>query len=1199
MSRIRVNIDGKELLAHNGYTILDVARQNGIDIPTLCQDDKLEHYGSCGMCVVEVEGSPRLFRACSTQIQDGMIVTTYSERIRESRKTTLELLLTNHRGDCKAPCSMGCPSHVDVQGYVGLIANEAYDEAIKLIKEELPLPAAIGRVCPHPCQTACRRSLVDESLNIAWLKRYAADLDLAKDNPYLPEIAPATGKKIAVIGGGPSGLSSAYYLRKMGHDVVVYEAMPEFGGMLKYGIPLYRLPKDVLASEIDLIRKMGVKLLSNIRIGRDITLSHIRNQFDAVYVAIGAWKSSMLRVQGSDLKGVYGGIEFLNKFAVNEPIKVGERIAVIGGGNTAMDACRTAIRLGAKEVYAIYRRTKDDMPAVDVEIEEAEEEGVTFKFLRNPMEVIGEDGRVSGIRLQKMAIGESDGSGRTSVVAVDGEEEILEVDSVIVSIGQKLEPAGFEDILVNTWGNIDAEETTYRTNLEGVFAGGDCTNKGASIAIEAIAEGKNAARVIDSYLDGEIIEYREPFIVKQTDLTPESFAHIEKAGKVHMGHESPELRKTNFDEIVFGYSGSDSKCEAMRCLECGCGDVHECDLIKQSEDYCVEPERIEYEQPTFDKDFSHPFIMKDQNKCILCGMCVRICEEVMDNTALGLVGRGFETSVQPAFGEVLRDTDCVSCGQCIGVCPTGALQEKLQIEKATPLQAEKTDTVCSHCNVGCRIELESKGDMLLRALPIESDVTSEGLLCAKGKFGFDVIQKDTRITSPMIRKDGQLVEVEYNEAFQYIAKKAQSMNLLYGKNSIAVTVSDRYTNEDLYMIKSFANSKINTNHVYSINAKKSGLEKVLGINASSNVLNEIHHTPFVLSIASKIMEDHTVAGLKIRKCIKNGGKLNVISHSESKIDEWADSNIKLGSKSELTGSLRAMVKHLFELNVNIDDDLVDGSDELLVYVQNAIVTEEIKRLTESYYEAKKAMIIFDQDELSEEDAALVAALAVLSGHIGSPRNGIIQLRSNANAQGLVDMGIKPDAGAVAGGIASGQFKGLLVLGENIDTAILEGLDFLMVQETHMTSVAAMADVVLPATILSESEGTVTSLDRRIQKVNKAVEPVTGYQNWEMFQSLMNVYDGHTAFESFDQIFEALEKVNADYLGWMKKSGAVYWPVKASRVLYQNGFRTENGKAQLQNAAVETGEAAKHVVDGRKNSNHITTCFQAYMNEGVS
>jgi formate dehydrogenase major subunit len=261
MPKILVNINGQELEAFRNQTILEVCIDHNIKVPTMCHSDMLENYGSCGICVVEVEGTNKLLRSCSTKIQDGMIVKTTSNRIRESRKTTLELLLSYHSGDCKGPCTFACPGNVDVQGYVGLIANEEYDEALKLIKEKLPLPAAIGRVCPHPCQSDCRRDLIEDPISIAWLKRFVADKDLEKDEPYLPEIKPNKNKKIAVIGGGPGGLSAAFFLRKEGYQVTVYEAMPEFGGMLKYGIPLYRLPKDVLQNEIKLIEKMGVKLI--------------------------------------------------------------------------------------------------------------------------------------------------------------------------------------------------------------------------------------------------------------------------------------------------------------------------------------------------------------------------------------------------------------------------------------------------------------------------------------------------------------------------------------------------------------------------------------------------------------------------------------------------------------------------------------------------------------------------------------------------------------------------------------------------------------------------------------------------------------------------------------------------------------------------------------------------------------------------
>ncbi|MEG0379162.1 MAG: 2Fe-2S iron-sulfur cluster-binding protein, partial [Eubacterium sp.] len=353
MNKLRININGKELTGFAEQTILDVARENGIDIPTLCYDERTEIYGSCGLCVVEVLGNPKLVKACATPIAEGMVVKTNSERIIESRKTNLELLLSKHIGDCVAPCQLECPGQTDCQGYVGLIANGEYEAALKLIKEKLPLPASIGRVCPHPCEKACRRGLVDEPVSILWLKRFAADLDL-DEGMFMPEIGADTGKSIGIIGGGPGGLTAAYFLRKAGHAVTIYEAMPKLGGMLRYGIPEYRLPKTVLDDEIRLIEEMGTVYRTGVRVGVDMSFESIRENHDAVYVALGAWTSSGLRCEGVDAEGVIGGIELLRQVVNNEPIQLGDRVAIVGGGNTAMDACRTAVRLGAKEVYNVY-----------------------------------------------------------------------------------------------------------------------------------------------------------------------------------------------------------------------------------------------------------------------------------------------------------------------------------------------------------------------------------------------------------------------------------------------------------------------------------------------------------------------------------------------------------------------------------------------------------------------------------------------------------------------------------------------------------------------------------------------------------------------------------------------------------------------------------------------------------------------------
>jgi formate dehydrogenase major subunit len=428
MSEIFLTINGKKVAGETGDTILGIALKNGIEIPNLCHADSLKHYGACGLCVVEAEGIPKLLRSCSTEAKDGMVVNSESARAVQARKIALELLMSDHKGDCVGPCSLNCPAGTNCQGYAKAIALGNEYEAVKIIKEKLPLPASIGRVCPHPCETACRRQYVEEPLSIAFLKAYAADTLLKNKKHYLPEIPEATGKTVGIVGGGPAGLTAAYFLKSFGHDVTIYEAMPKMGGMLRYGIPEYRLPKIVLDAEIAEIASLGVRMKNDVKIGETTTFEDIKKAHDAVLVAIGAWTSMKIGCKGEELAGVVGGIDFLREVALGNKPAIGDNVAVVGGGNTAMDACRSAIRLGAKNVYVIYRRTQAEMPAEEVEYKEACEEGVTFKFLTNPDEIIGEGGKATKIKLQIMRLGEPDASGRRSPVPVEGKFEYLDVD---------------------------------------------------------------------------------------------------------------------------------------------------------------------------------------------------------------------------------------------------------------------------------------------------------------------------------------------------------------------------------------------------------------------------------------------------------------------------------------------------------------------------------------------------------------------------------------------------------------------------------------------------------------------------------------------------------------------------------------------------------------------------------------------------
>ena len=404
-----------------------------------------------------------------------------------------------------APCKAACPAHIPVQGYLKLAAQGRYTEALELIKTENPFPAVCGRICNKRCEAECTRGDVDEAVAIDEVKRFIADHDMHEETRFVPKMVNQIGKpyaeKIAVIGAGPAGMSCAYYLAQKGYPVTVFDRNPVPGGMLTLGIPSFRLEKDVLNAEIDILKEMGVEFRCGVEVGKDVTIQQLRGEgYKGFYLAIGAQKSAKLRIPGEELEGVLGGVDFLREVNLGNKPDIGRRCAVIGGGNVAMDVCRSAVRLGAEETYVFYRRSEAEMPADPEEVREAMEEGVKFRFLSAPVEIIGTDGRVSAIKIEKMELGEPDERGRRKPVGT-GEFEIVEIDSVIGAVGQTVDWGTLDVGALRTTkkNTAEADSLTYQTAQPDIFVGGDCYT-GPKFAIDAIAAGKEAAISLHRYV---------------------------------------------------------------------------------------------------------------------------------------------------------------------------------------------------------------------------------------------------------------------------------------------------------------------------------------------------------------------------------------------------------------------------------------------------------------------------------------------------------------------------------------------------------------------------------------------------------------------------------------------------------------------------------------------------------------------------
>jgi heterodisulfide reductase subunit A len=481
------------------------------------------------------------------------------------------------------PCKDACPAHIDAQGYVALIGQGKFAESLALIRETIPFPAVIGRVCNHPCEEACNRGEYDQPIAICALKRFVADME--EEATPLPVVETHRDQTVAIVGAGPAGLTAAHDLALQGYGVTIFEALPVTGGMLAVGIPDYRLPRDVLDGEVARIEALGVEIRLNAPVGGEggLTLADLRRDYDAVFVGVGAHLERQLRIVGEELEGVQPGAIFLRRLNLGEPVEVGKRVAVVGGGNVAIDAARSALRLGAESVTIVYRRSRAEMPASSWEIEDAEGEGIQFHFLANPIRILGRNGRVTGMECVRMELGEPDESGRRRPIPVEGSEFTLDVDMVIPAIGQTPD-LGFMsegDMGVTRWGTLAADPDTLATGVSGVFAGGDAVS-GPATAIKAIAAGKQAARSIHRYLQGEELAGPEEglAVVPYEELDLRRARKAARAAMPKLAHES---RTADFSEVELGFTEEQAMAEALRCLNCGiCSECRQCVIACQA-----------------------------------------------------------------------------------------------------------------------------------------------------------------------------------------------------------------------------------------------------------------------------------------------------------------------------------------------------------------------------------------------------------------------------------------------------------------------------------------------------------------------------------------------------------------------------------------------------------------------------------------
>lgn len=653
-------IDGIPVQVASGETILQAAEKSGIQIPTLCFMEGLADLESCGVCVVEVEGNPNLLPSCVSRCLPDMKIRTDSEKVRKARKLALELLLSDHLGDCQAPCELACPAEIDIPEFIRQIRYNHPDKALRVILEKIAFPGVLGRICPKFCEGVCRRGEYDEPVSICSLKRFPADIVPQDIKQQQHSAVVRSGKKVAILGSGVVGLTAAYYLTLAGHECIVFEAAPRPGGAMRNIIPEFRLPAQVIDDEIADIQSLGVKIHCNQALGKDVFLDDLRNEYDAILLAIGANGEKHPTFSGSDLG--QSCFNFLEQVAYGACTSVEKNVVIIGSGPTSLDSARTCLRLGAEEVTMIIASSQRTHFFFTPQLQYALEEGVKIHY---DSEILS-----TAIGANRQISCEVNTSGDRWVITAD---QIFLSGHVEADV-QLLEKLGFKTLR----GGVQIDKKTLQTNIPGVFAAGNIAQSGR-YAVHGSASGRIVAESIHRYLTGippqpEWINVRMQHLTEdEKDLLGKDRHDISRLMDLIL---SPEFRSHNFEEFNQGLTTDAAIKEAARCLNCDCASKRECSLRIQSTLCDANPRAFRGDRPAFEKDDSHPDIVYESGKCIKCGRCIAIAEQHREKYGLTYIGRGFSVKVQtPIMGKIAEGLSLVAI-DCAKACPTGALSRK-------------------------------------------------------------------------------------------------------------------------------------------------------------------------------------------------------------------------------------------------------------------------------------------------------------------------------------------------------------------------------------------------------------------------------------------------------------------------------------------------------------------------------------------